>query len=505
VGVAELSSTEQQALDIAADPTDVLDSSDAGGLLIRGGAVRLGSYVAIVALSVIAAALLTRHLGKVRFGQYTTVLSLTLVVSTITDAGMSVIGTREFAVREGEDRDALMRDLLGLRVMLTLLGAVLATAFALAAGYDEALVLGTVAASLGNVAVVVQHTYTIPLSAALRIGAISLMDLARTALSVVAVVALVAAGAGVLPLLAVTLVATLLVIPPTAALARSQISLRMGLRPRRWGALLKLTVSYSLATAVGVLYIYTAQILTSFVASPVQSGLFAASFRVFIVTAAIPGLLVSGTLPLLARSARDDRERLAYALQKIFEVSLILGVAAAIGMLAGAQFVIHVVAGPEYAASAGVLRIQGLAMIASFALAGWSFALLSLKRYRSVLVVNATAFLVSVVMTLVLAGTYGARGAALATICGEAALALGSLAALVRSHPELRPEFAIVWKVAVAGVPAALLALLVDLPSLVLALLAMALYGLLVMLTRAMPPELIELLPRPRRRRAAGG
>ena len=58
-------------------------------MIVRGGVLRLGSYGLMVALSVLAAALLTRHLGVVRFGEYTTVLSLVGVVAAVTDAGMS--------------------------------------------------------------------------------------------------------------------------------------------------------------------------------------------------------------------------------------------------------------------------------------------------------------------------------------------------------------------------------------------------------------------------------
>jgi O-antigen/teichoic acid export membrane protein len=504
--MARLSTEERHPGTAVDEIADVLDSTAAGGQIVRGGALRFGSYVAIVALSIISAALLTRHLGVARFGQYTTVISLVSIVASITDAGMSIVGTREFALRTGPDRDALMRDLLGLRMTLTLIGVVLATAFALAAGYDTALLVGTVLASLGTVALVAQHTFTIPLAAALRLGTLSALDLARQVLTVAALVALVVVGAGVLPLLAVILAVNVALVPPTAALARDQISLRIGLRPRHWIALLKLTVSFSLAIAVGTIYIFTAQILTSLVSSNHQSGLFAASFRVFIVAGGVPGLLVSAALPLLARAARDDRERLTYALQKIFEVSLILGVAAALGTLAGAQFIIHVVAGPQYAAAAGVLRIQGLAMIASFLLAGWSYALLSLKRYGSLLAANAAAFVISCSLTLVLASAHGAKGAAVATLCGEGALAIASLLALVRGHPELRPRLEVLPKVALAAVPGVVLALAVDLPSLVRALLALATYGLLIAATRAAPPELIQLIPRraiPRHRRPA--
>ncbi len=493
--MAEVSGSEQIAGGGPEAISDVLDSTEAGGLIVRGGALRFGSYIVIVALSVISAALLTRHLGVVRFGEYTTILSLVGVVAAVTDAGMSTIGAREFAVREGAARDALMRDLLGLRMMLTSIGVVLATGFALANGYDTALLVGTILASLGTIALVVQHTYTIPLATALRIGTLSGLDLARQVLTVAAIVVLVALGAGVMPLLAVALVVNLALIPPTAALARHQISLRMSLRPRNWVSLLRLTVAFSLATAVGTIYIFTAQILTSIVSSAHQSGLFAASFRIFIVAGTVPGLLVGGALPLLARAARDDRERLSYALQKIFEVALILGVAASLGTLAGAQFIVHVVAGSQFAGSAEVLEIQGMALIASFVLAGWSFALLSLKRYKGLLLANLVAFVLSCSLTIVLAGADGARGAAIATLCGETVLALGSLVALVRGHPELRPRLDVLVKVAVAAAPAVVLALLPDLPSLVRALLALAVYGLLIAVTRAVPAEVIELLP----------
>jgi O-antigen/teichoic acid export membrane protein len=483
--------TEEEAMS-----SDVLDTTAAGGLVIRGGVLRFGSYVGIVGLSIISTALLTRHLGVGLFSHYTTVLSLVGVVSVVTDAGMSSLGTREYAVRVGASRDALMRDLLGLRVALTLVGVLLATAFALAAGYDTALLAGTVAAGLATVALVFQHTLSIPLTAELRLGAVSLLDFVRQVGTVAAIVILIVLGAGIFPLLAAALVVNLLLVPLTAALVRGQISMRMELRPRRWLSLLRLTVAFSLATAVGTIYVYTAQILTSLVASEHQSGLFAASFRVFIVTAGVPGLLVGGALPLLARAAHDDRERLAYALQKLFEVSLILGVATTLGLLGGAQFIIRVIAGAPFADSAGVLRIQGIAMIATFLTAVWGFALISLKRYAGLLAANGAAFIVSSTLTLTLAATHGARGAALATVCGETMLAAGSLLVLVRSHHEFRPRLAILPKVAVAAIPAVVIALATGIPSLLRALLAVAVYGALIALTRAVPQEIVELIPR---------
>ncbi len=482
---------ETESLDV-----DVLDTTAAGGLIIRGGALRFGGYAVSIALSVLSTALLTRHLEPAGFSRYTTILSLVGVVALVTDAGMSSLGTREFAVRDGRDRDELMRDLLGLRVSLTLLGVLLALAFALAAGYDTALLLGTLVASIATVALVFQHTLSIPLMARLRLGTLSVLEVARQMLTVGAIVVLVLEGAGVLPLLAVTLLANLVLIPLTAIFVRGQISMRMELRPRRWLGLLGLTVTFSLATAVGTVYVYTAQILTSLVASEHQSGLFAAPFRIFIVTVGVPGLLVGSALPMLARAARDDRERLAYALQRTFEVSLILGVAAVLATVSGAGFIISVVAGPRFALSAGVLQILGVAMLASFLTAGWGFGLISLKRYRGLLLANGAALLMSTVLTLLLASSDGAHGAAIATVCGEATLSLGSLLALIRGHPEYRPRLGVVPKVALAAAPGFAVVIALDLSSFEAMLIALAAYGLLILLTQAVPRELLELVPR---------
>jgi O-antigen/teichoic acid export membrane protein len=147
-----------------------------------------------------------------------------------------------------------------------------------------------------------------------------------------------------------------------------------------------------------------------------------------------------------------------------------------------------------------VLRILGFAMIASFLVAGWGFALLSIKSFKALLLINGAALLVSCALTPILASTYGATGAAFAVLGGEFTLAVGYVIALSRRHRELRPHPAIVPRILLAAVPALALALTFDPPSALLTAIAMLVYGLLILLTRAMPSELMELIPgrRPR-------
>ncbi len=494
--MVELSPSEATAVLEDPSPGDVLDTTEAGGLIVRGGALRLFGYVAGLLSSVIGISLLTRHLGVVEYGEYTTVLSLVTVVAAVTDAGMGGLGTREFAVTEGEVRNQLMRDLLGLRLALTTVGALAALLFAVLAGYRPALIAGTAIASLGLMATVAQTMFAVPLAAGLRLGWMTTLDLARQLLTVAAIVALVLIDAPLFPFLAVALPVNLLLTVVTVVLVRGQMPLLPSLHLRGWFALLRSTLAFAMAMAVGTVYVYTAQIITSLVASAHQNGLFAVSFRVFIVLVFIPGLIVGAAFPLLARAARDDRERLGYASQRLFEVSVILGAAAALGLVVGAPTIIRIVGGPSYAAAVTPLRIQGVALAVSFTLATWGFALLSVREHRGLVLTNAVALFASCGLTLALAATYGARGAAWATLLGELVLAVGYFIFLVRSAPDLRPRFGVAGKVVLAATPAALVGLLSGLPSLAATFVALAIYASGVLLLRAVPEELMLLVRR---------
>src|SRR3954454_23849706 len=137
---------------------DILDTPQAGPAAIRGGVIRLLGYGTSVMLSVGSAALLFRHLGVEDGGRYVTVTSLVLIASGLVDFGLTGIGVRELAVLDSAQRAHLLRNLVGLRVVLSLLGVLGAVVFALAVDYSEAMVLGTLLAGLGFAAAAAQGT-----------------------------------------------------------------------------------------------------------------------------------------------------------------------------------------------------------------------------------------------------------------------------------------------------------------------------------------------------------
>jgi O-antigen/teichoic acid export membrane protein len=490
---------EVKAAAAAQSQPDLLDTSDAGGAAIRGGALRIGGYLVVVAASVVSSALLLRHLGVVATGDYVTVLALVTLAGGIAEAGLGTIGVRELSTLAPPLAQSFFRGLAGLRLAVIFGGVLLAVAFALLSGYSSTMVLGTALAGAGFVLLTTQTTYALPLLAQLRLEWVTAIETLRGVGTALAIVVLVLAGAPLLPFWATTIPAGILATVLGARLVCRSMPLLPAFDRDVWASLMRRTLPYSMATAVGVVYFRLAILIMSHVASGRQTGYYGASFRIIEVLFVLPQLIVGSTLPIFARAARDDRGRLDYALGRTFDVCLLLGLATGLALITGAHSIIGLVAGPKFGPSAAVLRVQGLALIATFMGAVLAYALLSLGRYREVLSINVAVLLSSGALTGLLASRYGALGAASATTVVEF-LYTGMLAvAVLRSGTRPRVSLGGMARALLAALLGALALVPPGLPAVARPMLAITVYcaGLLVL--GAVPAELLEQIPRLRR------
>ena len=477
------------------DP-DILDTGRAGGMAIRGGMLRTLGYVGALLLSLISVPFMTRHLGVADYGHFVTVTSVVFIIGGITEAGLTNLGTREFAVLNPVERDAFLRNLAGLRLSLTAVGVVGATLILLVTGAETVVVQGTLIAGAGLLLSLTQQTYAIPLSARLRLGWITSLELLRQSVLTGATVALVVLGAGLLPFFGTSIVSAVVVLAVTLMVIRHEAPLKPGVEIATWRRIMRDVLPYAAASAVGLIYFRLAVILMSYVSSDYQTGIYSTAFRVVEAVGVVPWLVVSAGFPILARAAHNDRERLQYALQRLFEVALIAGSGIALLLALTARFTIEVIGGlPEFEDSIPVLQVLAIALISAFQVATWSLALLSLREHNSLLVCNAVAAVIAAAGTVILAGTFDAMGAAVATLAAEAILAVAYLIALRRRHAALVPSAGVVPKVLAAAAVGASASLLPVHP-LVQGAVGMLGFGAVLAVTRAVPPELLNALRR---------
>ena len=113
-------------------------------------------------------------------------------------------------------------------------------------------------------------------------------------------------------------------------------------------------------------YFRVAIVALSLLATERETGHFATAFRVIEVLIAVPALIVGAAFPILARAARDDRDRLDYAAGRLVDVSVVIGTWLALGLFLAAEPIIRLLAGDGYEPSVALLRIQSVALVATF-------------------------------------------------------------------------------------------------------------------------------------------
>lgn len=469
---------------------DVLRGAGTGILVVRGGAIRAAGYGVGMLLTGVGSVFLLRHLGVVDFGRYVTVMSLVAIVSAVSDAGLTAIGNRELAVRPpGAERRALLANLTGIRIVTTLGGIVAATAFALVAGYDSAMVEGTLLASSGLLLVNVQAALALPLSVELRAGALAALELLKQVVLVVGIGLLVAAGATLLPFFLVHVamgIAVLAALP--FFLARSEL-VWPRLESGRWRPLAREALPLATALTLNIAYFRTLVIMASLLETGRVTGLVGTSYRVMEMLLGIPNLVLLVALPVLSAAGREDERRLAYVNQRMTEVALLASVYLALMVAIVAEPALVLFGGEEYRDAAPVLQIQVFALVGVFLGQVWQFALIAINRQRAMISANLVALVVVIGLGLVLLPAMGAEGAAVAALVAETVLAGALLVLLARARPSARPRFGFAWKVVVAGGLAASVLLVPGLPALVRVALATAAYAAAVVALRAVPPE----------------
>ena len=475
------------------EEVDLLSTADAGPAAVRGGSLRVVGYVGGALLSAVGAALLFRHLGVDDTGRYGLVMAILAIAAGLTDLGMNAIGVRELSVRTGADRGRFVENLLGMRLVVSSVGVVLAVAFSLVAGYERVVVIGVLIGGVAMVLLGVQSTYSLSLQARLRLGWVTLADFVRQLIGLALVVALVLLGAELLPFFVIPFIGAIVVLALTirSSAATSRWARRSTARTGR--TMLRDILPFSVATAAATIYFRVSIVLVSLLSTAEQLGYFTASFRVIEAISGVPVLLVGAAFPILARAARDDHHRLGYAVSRVFDASLILGVWVAIELAVGAPFAMRVIGGAEFAPAADVLAIQGIGIGAVFVGAVWGNTLLSLGRQSDILRMYLVGLSIGTVLVAGLTIAEGARGAAIGTAAAELLLTALGAWFLWRAKPELLPPMGIVAKVALAAAIAAAPVLL-GLSSAVLIVVSTVLYGVALVVLRAIPEEFAHAL-----------
>ena len=474
----------------------VLDGPEAGGLAIRGGAIRIIGFGLASLLGLVSVPLLTRHLGPASYGDFVAVTAIAFIVGGFADAGLTNIGIREFSVRPERERGRLLSGLLGLRLLVTSFGVAIATALVALTGAAGVIVIGTLITGAALVITLMQVTYTIPLTAELRFGRITGLELLRQGATTLAVVLLVVAGASLVPFFWTAVFAAVVTLAATLFVVGRSDRLWPSLDWELFRSLAREAVPYTVALAGGFLYFRLAVVIMSYIAPASETGYYGAAFRIIEVIGVLPWLAVSAAFPILSRAAVSDEGRMRFASQQLFQVSVVVGTGMSLALAVGAPVAIAVVAGGAFEPAVGPLRILAVAQLTLFLVATGIYSLLALRRYREIMVATLLATGVTVAGTFALEPSLGASGAAVATAAADATLAVVYIVVLARIDRGLLPSARFIPRfLLLVGVAGAAGFLLLGASPLLAAIVAMIVYLAGALALRLVPEPLLAALP----------
>jgi O-antigen/teichoic acid export membrane protein len=467
----------------ASPPVDVLSGDDVAGRVVRGGAVRLAGFVVTNLVATAATIVLLRHLGVEDFGRYGTVLALMTIVNGVTEAGLNLVGTREVALApQGAPRRALTGAILGIRLVLTVLGAAAATLFAVLAGYDDAMVAGTVLAGIGVIGVGAQSALGIPAIVDLRNTALSVVEIARAVVLAVGIAALAVAGASLVPFLALQVAVGFLVLALYPVIFGRAILVRPRYDREQWIRVMRAALPVAIAGVLAVLYLRIVVVLASVTVDERETGLLVTSARIVEVIAGLPLILVGVILPVATVAARDNADRLRYIWQRLVEGGLILGALAALVLGFAAEPLVVLLGGREYEDASSVLAIQGAVLVTIFLIQASVVVLIATHRQLDIAKANLVGLAI-----LILLPAHGATGGAIASLGADVVLALIMLSLVHRAGVGL--QVGEIPKIVVAAGLAVGAGLIPGLGPVAATALAVTVFVGVCTATRALPPE----------------
>jgi O-antigen/teichoic acid export membrane protein len=489
-----------------AEAADVLRSKGAGKKVIHGSALRLGANLANLVFALATATLLLRHLGVEESGRYVTVMSLVGIAMAIVDQGLNVSASKDLTVCPRDKRRELLANVVGQRIVVAVIAWALLVGFALVVGYPREMVVGTALAGLGILLVAVANSILVPLTVDLRNAGIALVEMLRAFVFMFGVLLLVVAGAELDSFFAVQILIGLLVLAVVPLLVGRAGVVRPRFDRMQQRALLRTALPVAAALVLGQIYFRLVIVLMSLMSNAQEVGYFGGSLRAMEALIALPILVASVALPVMAAAAQEnDLARFKNVIEGLSEGAVIAGMLVILVTIRAADPVMRVIGGAEFEPAGNVLRIQVVALLFIALYQIWTASLVALGRQRQLIFTNALGLLAVGVFAAILVPPLGAKGGAIASVSADIVLAGLIYWRLHVSTGRVTVRSGFLARVAVATLAsgAALLLPIGDIPAATVAAVVFLAVGLAVGMV---PKELREVLgPEGLLRRARAG
>lgn len=418
-----------------------------GSRALRNTVLVLTAKVIARLIALVTVLYIVRRLGHVEYGSFTVLVNLTAIVSVVLDLGFNVLFVREGA-RHHSEIQRYLRNVMSLRLLMSVLAFVLLAALVLPLGLGGLLVPGFL--------LMVLTSY----STLLRNGLYAVQQLGFEAVAVVleslVLLALVVIGGRTRQDTAYYVwayavqygfsCAYFLVVLAAKRIAVPGWSLELQLlREWFWKGL-----PFALTFVLTILYFRIDQPLIDIFRGFGEAGWYGAAYKPIESLLFVPITFLSVVFPVLSVYHRDRRSEMLDAVNRFYKALLLMGWPASVGIFVLAHPLTPLLLGHDYAPSEPALRVLALALGVAFVNNAFIGALNASDRQVSFTWAAAWSLVANLVLNLTLIPLFGYRGASWATVATE--LVLGVVGWVLTARYVGRvPVVALSWRVVLAG------------------------------------------------------
>lgn len=395
--------------------------------------IQITSKIIATALGLVAVAMMTRYLGKEGFGEYTAIITFLSFFGIVADLGLTLV-TVQMISKPNIDQDKILGNLFSLRLISALVFLGLAPLVVLFFPYDPIIKIG-VAIATGSFLFVALNQILVGLfQKNLRMDKVSIAEIANRVVLVIGIYVVYKINKGLIGLVVVTVLASAVSFFLHYIFSRSFARLQLYFNTEIYKEILKKSWPLALTIFFNLLYLKTDTLLLTLIKRPseigiiAEVGLYGAAYKVIDILITFPFMFAGIILPILTlRWNKNDKEGFKNALQKSFDILMVMAIPLVIGTQFVAKGVMTLVAGQEFSASGPILQILILAAFFIFFGNMFSHAVIAINKQKKLIWLYVFTAITSVIGYFVFIPSFSYFGAAWMTIYSEALVAFGSI------------------------------------------------------------------------------
>ena len=285
--------------------------------------------------------ILARYLGMEILGQYYTAVAFTTILALVIDLGFANILIREVA-KDQQKTNTWLRPIIGLKLILSFVAAIIAYLFAILAGYDT-LVLNLIAISFFSM---IFDSFTNTFFSVIRgfhnlkfesIGAIGFQLIVF-----IFGLSLMRAGYSALWIMSVMAFAALVNFIFSSLVARFKFKLNI-LPQFNYPISRKILIiswPFALYNILQRIYFYLDSLLLGFLANYVQVGLYQIAFKIVFALQFLPLAFIASLYPAMSAYWKKNREQLLITFKRAINYLIIISLPIIFGVIAIAPDVV---------------------------------------------------------------------------------------------------------------------------------------------------------------------